>query len=112
MVDVTPATHHFDHMSEYQYYEFQAIDRPLTDRQMRELREISTRATITRTRFSNYYTYGDLKANPRDLLVRYFDALLYFAHWHFVKLAFRYPKRAVDVKALRRHSAGLQNAAR
>ena len=37
-------------MSEYQYYEFQAIDRPLTDRQMRELREISTRATITRTR--------------------------------------------------------------
>jgi len=33
-------------MSEYQYYEFRAIDRPLTDRQMRELREISTRATI------------------------------------------------------------------
>lgn len=61
-------------MSEYQYYEFRAIDRALTDRHMRELRAISTRAAISRTSFSNYYTYGGLKANPRDLLVKYFDA--------------------------------------
>lgn len=58
-------------MSEYQYYEFQAIDRSLTDRQMRELRAISSRAEISRTRFGNYYTFGNLKANPRDLLTRY-----------------------------------------
>lgn len=93
-------------MSEYQYYEFRTIDRPLTDRQMRELRAISTRAVISRTSFSNYYTYGDLKANPRDLLAQYFDASLYFANWLFVELAFRYPKSMVDVKALRRYSAG------
>ena len=93
-------------MSEYQYYEFRTIDRPLTDRQMRELRAISTRAVISRTSFSNYYTYGDLKANPRDLLAHYFDASLYFANWLFVELAFRYPKSMVDVKALRRYSAG------
>lgn len=93
-------------MSEYQYYEFQAIDRPLTDRQMRELRAISSRATISRTRFSNYYTFGDLKANPRDLLIRYFDASLFFANWLYVELAFRYPKDSVDVKALRRYLAG------
>jgi hypothetical protein len=93
-------------MSEYQYYEFQAIDRPLTDRQMRELRAISSRATTSRTRFSNYYTFGDLKANPQDLLVRYFDASLFFANWLYVELAFRYPKSAVDVKVLRRHLAG------
>jgi hypothetical protein len=41
-------------VSEYQYYGFQAIDRPLTDRHMQALRAISSRATITRTRFSNY----------------------------------------------------------
>jgi hypothetical protein len=93
-------------MSEYQYYEFQTIDRLLTDRQMRELRDISSRATISRTRFSNHYTFGDLKANPRGLLVRYFDASLSFANWLFVELAFRYPKSAVDVKALRRFVAG------
>jgi uncharacterized protein YqjF (DUF2071 family) len=48
-------------MSEYQYYEFRAIDHPLTDRQMRELRAISTRAAISRRSFSNSYTFGDLK---------------------------------------------------
>ena len=38
-------------MSEYQYYEFQAIDRPLTKGEMAEVRSLSTRATITSTRF-------------------------------------------------------------
>lgn len=28
---------------------------------------------------------GDLKANPRDLLVRYFDASLFFANWLYVE---------------------------
>jgi hypothetical protein len=93
-------------MSEYQYHEFRAIDRSLTDQQMRELRAISTRAAISRTSFSNYYTFGDLKANPRDLLTKYFDASLYFANWLFLEVAFRYPKVAVDVKALRRYAAG------
>ena len=37
-------------MSEYQYYEFQAIDRPLSERERRALRACSTRATITSTR--------------------------------------------------------------
>ena len=93
-------------MSEYQYYEFRAIDRPLTDRQMRELRVISTRAAISRTSFSNHYEYGDLKAKPRDLLVKYFDASLYFAHWMYLDVAFRFPKAAIDVKALRRYAGG------
>ncbi len=93
-------------MSEYQYYEFRAIDRVLTDREMRDLRAISTRAAISRTSFSNHYEYGDLKANPRDLLLNYFDASLYFAHWHYAEVAFKYPKGAVDPKTLRRYAAG------
>ena len=35
-------------MSEYQYYEFQAIDRCLTDHEMCDLRTVSTRADITK----------------------------------------------------------------
>jgi hypothetical protein len=34
-------------MSEYQYYEFQAIDRPLAAEETDELRSYSTRARIT-----------------------------------------------------------------
>lgn len=46
-------------MSEYQYYEFQAIDRPLTEPEMAELRVHSTRARIPQTSFVNDYSRGD-----------------------------------------------------
>ena len=63
-------------MSEYQCYEFVALDRQLTAKQMTELRAISTRAEITPTRFWNEYEWGDLKADSAKLLERYFDAHL------------------------------------
>jgi len=53
-------------MSEYQYYEFAAIDRPLTRIEMAELRAASTRAVITPGGFSNHYEWGDLKADPAE----------------------------------------------
>jgi len=42
-------------MSEYQYYEFRALDRPLTKKAMGVLRSISSRAEITSTSFINTY---------------------------------------------------------
>jgi hypothetical protein len=45
-------------VSEYQYYEFVALDRPLTPAEMVELRSISTRAQITPTRFFNEYHWA------------------------------------------------------
>jgi hypothetical protein len=60
-------------VSEYQCYEFVALDRPLTLAEMAELRTISTRADIAPTRFWNEYQWGDLKADPKRLLARYFD---------------------------------------
>jgi hypothetical protein len=47
-------------VSEYQSYEFVALDRRLTAKEMAELRIISTRAEITPTRFWNEYNWGDL----------------------------------------------------
>jgi hypothetical protein len=44
-------------MSEHQVYEFLAIDRPLTDAQMGELRALSSRADITATRFWNEFEF-------------------------------------------------------
>jgi len=49
-------------MSEYQYYEFLALDRPLTEKQRAELRSISTRAEITATRFVNEYQWAISRA--------------------------------------------------
>ena len=65
-----------DLVSEYQYYDFRAIDRPLTRKEMAALRSISTRAAITTTSFTNHYEWGDLKANPSKLLEKYFDAFV------------------------------------
>jgi hypothetical protein len=59
-------------MSEYQYYEFRAIDRPLSQKEMDELRALSTRAEITPTSFTNTYHWGDFKGNPAPLMDRRF----------------------------------------
>lgn len=86
-------------MSEYQYYEFHAVDKPLTDGQVGELRAISTRATITPTSFVNTYNWGDLQADPRRLVEKYFDAFLYVANWGSHWFTLRLPRRLCDEKA-------------
>ncbi len=78
-------------MSEYQYYEFAAIDRPLTPTEMEELHAVSSRAVITPTGFVNHYEWGDLKADPADWMRRYFDAFVYTANWCSCRLALRVP---------------------
>ena len=50
-------------MSEYHYYEFQAIDRALTEHEMGELRSWSRRARITATSFVNEYSWGNFKGD-------------------------------------------------
>ncbi len=90
-------------MSESQVYEFLAIDRPLTAKEIAELRAISSRAEITPTRFWNEYQWGDLKARPRQLLLRYFDAHLYYTNWGTHRLVFRLPVDRVDADELERY---------
>ncbi len=57
-------------MSEYQYYEFLALDRPLSEQQMQEVRRHSTRARITATRFVNEYHWGDFKGDIDRLMAK------------------------------------------
>lgn len=78
-------------MSEYQYYEFAALDRPLTRAEMAQLRAVSTRAEITPAGFVNHYEWGSLKADPADWMRRYFDAFVYTADWCSCRLALRVP---------------------
>ncbi|MDA3797741.1 MAG: hypothetical protein PF692_01525, partial [Kiritimatiellae bacterium] len=68
-------------MSEYQYYEFQAIDKPLSEKDREVLRNISSRAQITSTSFVNEYNYGNFKGDPLKLVEKYFDAFLYVTNW-------------------------------
>jgi hypothetical protein len=86
-------------MSEYQYYEFVAIDQPLSADEQADLRAISTRALITPTSFVNHYEWGDLKADPRRLVERCFDAFLYLANWGTHRLMFRLPAEVLGRSA-------------
>lgn len=87
-------------MSEYQYYEFQAIDRPLSAEDIETLRALSTRARITATSFTNSYDWGDFRGDPLRLMELCFDLHLYLANWGARRLMIRLPKRLVDQERL------------
>lgn len=82
-------------MSEYQYYEFLAVDRPLSADDQQALRSISSRARITSTSFTNHYEWGNLKADPTQLLLRFFDLHVYVAMWGSKRVLIRLPDAAL-----------------
>jgi len=90
-------------MSEYQYYEFLAVDRPLTAQQIEAVRRFSSRAEISSTRFVNEYQWGDFRGDPDSFLARYYDLMLYFANWGTHRLLLGLPRGDVDLPALQRY---------
>jgi len=93
-------------MSDYQYYEFLTVDKPLNEKDMAALRNISTRAQITPTSFVNEYNYGDFKGNPKKLVEKYFDAFLYVANWGTRWLMLKVPRNVVDVDLVTQYCIG------
>ncbi|MBT8368866.1 MAG: hypothetical protein KJP23_29595 [Deltaproteobacteria bacterium] len=93
-------------MSEYQYYEFNAVDKPLNEKDMQALRDLSTRARITPTSFVNEYNWGDLKGDPMKLLEKYFDAFLYVANWGTHWFMLKVPRHLVDVELVIKYCPG------
>jgi len=87
-------------MSEYQYYEFAAVDQPLTAKQQAELRHYSSRATITASSFSNEYHWGSFKGDAKAWMQHYFDAHVYSASWGSCCLLLRAPANALDLSML------------
>ena len=83
-------------MSEYQYYEFRCFDSRLSDADRTALRALSTRAQITATSFTNSYSWGDFKGDPKTLMERWFDLHLYLANWGSRRFMVKLPARLVD----------------
>jgi hypothetical protein len=93
-------------VSEYQYYEFRAIDRPLSGAETKKLRELSSRAEITPVSFTNHYEWGDFRGDPRKLMWESFDAFLYLANWGTRRLMFRLPADLLGAGAARPYCDG------
>ena len=86
---------------EYQYYEFQAVDRPLTKADRDYVQSLSSRVRPTATRAVFTYGHADFRGSPLSVLEKCFDAMLYMANWGSYQLAFRFPKSVVNIPTLK-----------
>jgi hypothetical protein len=84
-------------VSEYQFYEFVAVDRPLTDREVAELRELSPPARVTHSGFVGAYDWADFPGDVRQLMADYFDAHLHLTNWGSRRVLFRLPAEVLDL---------------
>lgn len=87
-------------MSEYQYYEFQAIDRPLTEKEQRAVSRLSSRVDPHPRRAIFVYHWADFPARPKDVLAKYYDAMYYVANWGTTRIMFRFPKSLIDTRQI------------
>ncbi len=92
-------------MSEYQHFEFQALDRPLDGAALRALRAASSRATITPTSFTNSYSWGSLRGDPDTWMERWFDAYLHITNWGERTLKLKLPEALVPIDDARAYEA-------
>ena len=95
-------------MSEYQYYEFQTIDRPLSQAEQQAVSLLSSRVQLSSTRAIFTYSYGNFRGDPKELLVQYFDAMFYMANWGTLQLMFRFPKALIDVERMQKYCVEYQ----
>jgi len=82
-------------MSEYQYYEFVALDGPVSDEGMQYARGCSTRAEVSRYRWRNEYNWGNFHGDPIKLL-QYYDAHVYLTNWATFVFAIGVPSDGID----------------
>jgi hypothetical protein len=88
-------------MSEYQYFEFQSIDRPLTSDQQAAMRRISHQVNLTPVRAVFSYTAGSFNAEPSAVLAQNFDAMIHLTGWGDKRLMFRFPASLLDLEQVK-----------
>ena len=87
-------------MSEYQHYEWQTVDRPLTEAEQEAVRKLSSHIDVSSSRAIVTYAWGDFKHDARQVLIRFFDAHLYLANWGSRRLMFRFPSGILNREAI------------
>ena len=87
-------------VSEYQCYQFDAIDRILTPAQRREVSELSSHVSVSASSATVEYNYSDFKHDPVQVLKRYFDLYTYESNWGVQRLVFRFNQTSVDLESI------------
>jgi hypothetical protein len=92
-------------VSEYQYYEFLAVDGPISDEGLRYARACSSRAQVSRVRWHNVYHFGDFHGKAETLLNHY-DAHFHIANWGTVRLGLAFPEGSLAQDAIQPYLRG------
>lgn len=92
-------------MSEYQYYEFAALDGPISDEGLRYAEGCSSRAEVSRVHWRNIYNFGDFHGSVKRLLQHY-DAHFYIANWGSVRFALSFPEGVLDPEVIEPYVRG------
>jgi hypothetical protein len=83
-------------MSEYQYYEWQTVDRLLTAKEQAEVNELSSHIMVSSSKAVVTYNWSSFRHDPQQVLLRYFDAHFYYANWGSLNLMFKFPKGTLN----------------
>lgn len=83
-------------MSEYQYHEWQTIDHLLSPAEQAAVNQLSSHIEVSPSKAVVTYNWGDFKHDPKQVLLKYFDAYFYQANWGSMRLMFRFPKGMLE----------------
>jgi hypothetical protein len=90
-------------MSEYQYYEFMSIDKPLTKKQQDEINSLSSRTRANASGAIFTYSYGDFRYDELEIVEKYFDAMFYIANWGSKRVIFKFPKDVINIEEIQKY---------
>jgi len=82
-------------MSEYQFYEFKSIDKPLSKEDKEKIATWSSRSNPTNSGVIFTYSYGNFPKSEIDVVEKYFDAMFYISNWGTTRLIFKFPKELI-----------------
>jgi hypothetical protein len=88
-------------MSEYQFYEFKSIDKPLSEKDKAEIGSWSSRTSPSNTGATFTYHYSDFRKDEIKVVEKYFDAMFYISNWGTTRLIFKLPNALIDLRYLR-----------
>jgi len=87
-------------MSEYQYHEWQTVDRVLTHEEQAEVESLSSHIEVSSSRAVVTYHWSNFRHDPKQVLLDYFDAYFYMTNWGTLNLMFRFPTGLIDEAAI------------
>jgi hypothetical protein len=93
-------------MSEYQYHEWQTVDRLLTAAEQAAVNQLSSHIDVSSSRAVVTYNWSDFRHDPKQVLLIYFDAYFYLANWGSLRLMFRFPNGLLDEPAIEPYCDG------